>query len=213
MNRLYKVPLGIVLIFALLMCCTSCALIKGPIEDNEFIDIITPLLEKDAALSGYIWGSSFETKETPKEEDLKAVASIYYTVASDAPYQSVQQLRDAALEIYSSELVNIIEQYAFENGETTMARFCDDYDDEGNVCGLRLDISSNHTPYSLTAVAYINTARVKRSTNNMIEGEIEITAGSSQRKSTMELKLLKQDDIWKLDTQTWLSGISYDDPA
>ncbi len=205
-----KSVLCIFLAIVMLTGMTSCSLFKGPITDEELVEIVAPLLEKDALLSGYIWGNSFDTSSSPSEEDIEARTPIYYAVSLSSPYRSVEELRAAAEELYSADLMVIVNQYAFENSDTIMARFCDDVDDNGKVTGLRIDITHNHTPYNLTAVAYVNTAVVKRSTKTMIEGEIEITAGASERRSVMEIRLLKEGDAWKLDTQTWICQVSYE---
>lgn len=204
------IVVSVVVILSIIIVAASLVLLKGPIDNEEFIEIITPLLERDAELNGYIWGDAFDTAEELKDEDIKASVPVYYAVSSSSPYKNIEELRKAAEELYSKELMIIVDQYAFENNDQVMARFCDDVDDDGKVIGLRVDVTANHTPYNLTTVVYINTATVKRSTNNMIEGEIEITSGSSGKRSTMEIRLLKEGDTWKLDTQTWISKINYE---
>ena len=205
-KRIISIFLALTMLL-LLPLSTSCALFKGPISDEQLREMLTELLPKDAELTGYIWGDSFTTAKQPEEDDYDAYAPIYYAVSADAPYKSVKALKSEVEKIYSSELTQIICEYAFESSDLVMSRFCDDVDDKGNVIGLRMDVTKNHKPYELTAVAIISTAKVKRSTNFMVEGTLTIKAGKAQTEREMKIKLLKENDVWKIDSQTWLAGV------
>lgn len=186
----------------LLIAALTLAGCGGPYSgrENEVRDILLPLLEKDVVLNSYIWGEGFAVSGEIYPKDESSTTAVYYTVSADSPYKSCKELRDAAKEIYSQDMMKIIEAYAFENNDNVMSRFCDAT--EGNVL-LKIDVSQNHKPYRLTAKVFPDTLKVTRSTQTIIECEIEYVAGSSQTRRTMKIKLLSEGSVWKLDSQTW----------
>lgn len=182
----------------------SCILIScgGPYKgkESDVREILAPLLEKDVILNGYIWGDSFEVAEEASEVEKNSSTAYYKAVADDSAYKSCDELRSAAEEIYSADMMKIIEAFAFENNDTVMSRFCDA--DSGDVT-LKIDVSKNHGSYDLTAHIFLDTLEVTRSTSKIIECEVEYTAGSSGNRRTMTVRLLNEDGTWKLDSQTW----------
>lgn len=195
--------------FMILICVLLLPLMmfgcKGPYSDEDAAEILTELLEKDAALNRYVWGDGFSTLEDPAE-DADDTTTVYYRVSADAPYHSVDELKSAISELYSEELAVIINAYAFENTDKTMARFCDFYQND-EVADLQIDVTFNHPPYELNAVIYPSTAKVTRSSATIIETEVEYSNGPDGERRTMEVRLLKENDIWKLDTQTWAGSV------
>ncbi|MBO4355309.1 MAG: hypothetical protein J5850_00455, partial [Clostridia bacterium] len=77
--------------------------------------------------------------------------------------------------------------------------------DSDDITDLQIDVTKNHPPYKLTTVADLSSLKVKRSTVTIIECELECTVG--QRSTTMVLRLIKEDGIWKIDSQNWLAGV------
>ena len=189
---------------ALLTVFTGC---KGPITDAQAVEILTPLLEMDAQLNCYIWGDGFTTRDDPGEDASVTETCKYYRVSSDAPYHSVAELKAAIEEVYSQQLVPSIYAYAFENNNETMARFCD-FKQNDQVADLQIDVTLNHPPYELTTVFYPSTAVVKRSTTTIMEVEVEFSNGEGGERQTAILRLLKQNDVWKLDTHTWAGKVA-----
>lgn len=182
---------------------TSC---RGPVDNAEAIAIITPLLERDVELNRYIWGDGFTTRETPEDEELISDICNYYRVSEDAPYHSTAALKADIEEVYSTLLSAAICDYAFNNTDDTMARFCD-FMQDNKVGDLQIDVTLNHPPYSLDAVMYPSTIVVKRSTTTIIEAELEYSIGADGEHRTMEIRVLKQDGKWKLDTHTWAGAV------
>ncbi len=201
-----KIGILMLLCLSILMSACSCAMFKGPASDEQLRELLRELLPKDANLNKFIWGDAFETAEEVKENDKNSKSCVYYTVSADAPYHSVESIKKDMEALYTAEICEIIYNYAFENSDITMARFCNEYEDEQNtkVKDLRIDVTANHQPYELTAKAMISTAVVIRSTNTIIEGEMSFTAGEAGKVRKMTVKLLNTDGSWKLDTQTWI---------
>lgn len=178
---------------------------KGPYSDDDAAAILTDLLERDAELNSYIWGNAFGTLEDPGD-DADDTTTVYYRVNAEAPYHSVDELRAAVNALYSEELAVIVNAYAFENTEKTMARFCDFYQND-EVADLQIDVTLNHPPYELKTVIYPATVKVTRSSATIIETEVEYSNGSDGERRTMDVRLLKENDVWKLDTQTWAGSV------
>ncbi len=189
-------------VFLIPFCLGSC---KGPYSDSEASELLVELLEKDAALNHYIWGDGFGTLTDPGE-DAEKTSCTYYRVNADAPYHSVEELKQAMAEIYSEELYAIVAAYAVENTENSMARFCDFYQNE-QVADLQVDVTMNHPPYELNTVIYPSTAKVSRSSATIIEAEVEYTVGTNQERQTMKIRILKENGAWKLDSQTWAGAV------
>lgn len=198
-----RIAAVLLLLTTLLLTFAGC---KGPYTDAQAVEILTPLLERDAELNRYVWGDGFTTRDDPGEDADETETSIYYRVNEDAPYHSVEELKTAITDLYSTLLSETICAYAFESNNETMARFCD-FTQDNAVADLQIDVTLNHPPYPLKAVVYPATAVVKRSTSTIIEAEVEYSIGADGEREVMTIRLLKQDDVWKLDTHTWAGAI------
>lgn len=201
MKRIAAVILTLTALFTVLTGC------KGPITDAQAVEILTPLLEKDAQLNRYVWGDGFTTRDDPGEDANATETCKYYRVSADAPYHSVAELKAAIEEVYSEQLIPSIYAYAFENNNETMARFCD-FTQNDEIADLQIDVTLNHPPYQLSTVFYPATAVVKRSTATIMEVEVEYSNGEDGERQTTTLRLLKQNDVWKLDTHTWAGKVA-----
>lgn len=198
MKKLLIILCALILPLSLFAC-------KGPYGDDEAAAILRELLEKDAELNRYIWGDGFGTLTDPGD-DANETTTVYYRVNADAPYHSVEALRNAVSEVYTAELCTIINAFAFDNTEKTMARFCDFYQNDA-VADLQIDVTLNHPPYELKTVIYPSTVKVTRSSATIIETEVEYSNGPDGERRTMDVRLLKENDVWKLDTQTWAGSV------
>lgn len=178
---------------------------KGPYSDSEAADILRELLERDVELNRYIWGDGFSTLEDPGEA-ADDTSVVYKRVNEDAPYHSVESLRKAVNDLYAEEVALIINAYAFENTEKTMARFSDFYQND-EVADLQIDVTLNHPPYELNTVIYPSTMKVTRSSATIINAEVEYSNGPDGERRTMEVSLLKENDTWKLNSQTWAGSV------
>ncbi|MBQ8288928.1 MAG: hypothetical protein IJX76_09225 [Clostridia bacterium] len=201
MKKIAAVLLTLTALFALLTGC------KGPYSDQDAVDILIPLLEKDAELNLYIWGDGFFTRDDPGQDVYATDTCKYYRVNEDAPYHSVAELKTAISQVYSTQMQEKIYQYAFENTAESMARFCD-FKQNDAIADLQIDVTANHPPRSLTAVFYPATAVVERSTATIIEAKVEYSIGEDGERQTTTVRLLKQDDVWKLDTYTWAGEVA-----
>lgn len=199
-----RIAAVILLLTAVLSLFSGC---KGPHTDQEAVEILTELLAEDAKLNHYVWGDGFSTRTDPGADAHVTDTCKYYRVNEDAPYHSVDELKNAIAKIYSSQMQENIYKYAFENSDEAMARFCD-FTQNNEVADLQIDVTANHPPHSLTAVFYPATAVVKRSTATIIEAKVEYSVGENGERQTATIRVLKQDGVWKLDTYTWAGKVA-----
>lgn len=199
-----KIAAVLLTLTTLLLTFAGC---KGPYNDAQAVEILTPLLERDAELNRYVWGDGFTTRDDPGEDANATDTSKYYRVNEDAPYHSVEELKKAITDLYSTLLSETICAYAFESNNDVMARFCD-FTQNDEVADLQIDVTLNHPPYPLQAVIYPSTAVVKRSTATIIEAEVEYSIGVDGEHQIMTVRVLKQDEVWKLDTHTWAGQVA-----
>ncbi|MGM9648106.1 MAG: hypothetical protein ACI3YH_08260 [Eubacteriales bacterium] len=198
-----KIAAVLLTLTALLSLLSGC---RGPYSDSQAVEILLPLLEQDARLNRYVWGDGFTTRDDPGEDVYATDFSKYYRVNEDAPYHSVEELKNAISAVYSTQMQEKIFEYAFENTDENMARFCD-YKQNDVVADLQIDVTANHPPRSLTAVFYPATSIVERSTATIIQVKVEYSIGAEGERQTMSIRLLRQDGEWKLDTYTWAADV------
>ena len=187
----------------------SCSLFKGPISDAQAEEILGELLPEAAILNTYIWGDAVKTAKTVDEEDESSTVSVYYTVSSDCRYHNTDEFKDDVMKYYSAEMAEIISEYAFENSDTTRSRFCNLYDDSMNVIDMQVDVTKNHEPFVLTAVALPETVKVKRSTETIIEATLTTLAGEDRKENEIKIRLLYENERWRLDSYNWIAAVEY----
>ena len=185
----------------------SCALFKGPISDEQAAEILGELLPETAILNTYIWGDAVKTAKTVDEEDESSSVPVYYTVSSDCRYHNTDEFMDDVVKYYSIEMAEIISEYAFENSDTTRSRFCNLYDNDMNVIDMQVDVTKNHAPFELTAVALPQTAKVKRSTETIIEATMTTLVGEDRKENEITIRLLYENDRWRIDTYNWIAAV------
>jgi len=195
----------ILVLTAALPLLSGCALFKGPISDGEIREILGEILPGAAELNRCIW-SDYPIPSGVSEEDRKSTVSLYKTVEADFPYHDLDSFMADVQRYYTAEMSVIIAEYAFDNTDNSMARFCNLYDDNRKVIDLRVDVTENHPPFNLTASADISTARVKRSTGSIIDAEIE-TATANGKTNTLTINLLKEEGAWKINSYNWIAEV------
>ncbi len=165
--------------------------------DEEAREILAELLEKEVKICKVIYGEGLKTREDPGEH--KNDSTFYYMeVASDSEYIGLSQLKEAVKEVYATDVLLDVWEYAFgsdgEEEKTIIPRYAE------NDGYLQIDVTNEG--FNLKNVAYIGESSVKRVRKNMIEIDIKISSdGESFRDKTLVLK--NENGVWKLDTQSW----------
>ena len=159
--------------------------------DEEARGILAELLEKEVKICNVIYGEGLKTREDPGEH--KNDSTFYYMeVSPDSEYIGLSQLKEAVKEVYATDVLLDVWEYAFgsdgEEEKTIIPRYAekDGY--------LQIDVTKEG--FNLKNVAYIGESEVKRTRKNMIEIEIKISSdgGATFREKTLVLK--NENEVW-----------------
>lgn len=164
--------------------------------DEEAREILAEVLEKEVKICKTIYGEGLKTRDDPGEH--KNDSTFYYMeVSSDSEYIGLSQLKEAVREVYATDVLLDVWEYAFgsdEEEKTIIPRYAE------NDGYLQIDVTNEG--FNLRNVAYIGESTVKRVRKGMIEIDIKISSdGVSFRDKTLVLK--NENGVWKLDTQSW----------
>lgn len=204
-----RIVVLILVLAAVVSTLSSCSLFKGPISDEQAAQILDELLPEVARLNAYIWGDAVKPGKSVSEDDESSSVAVYYPVSSDCPYHNTDEFMDDIVKYYSADMCAIISQYAFENSDSLRSRFCNLYDDNMKVIDMQVDVTKNHTPFDLTAVALPHTAKVKRSTETIIEATLTTLVGEDKKENELTVRLLYENDRWRIDSYNWIIGVDY----
>ena len=202
------IPIVFVIFALLLTACT------GPYKgrESEVEEILRPLMEKEVALLRYLYGDGFKTMDEVSAEDANYTTTAkYYRVSEESPYHSVDELKAAIREVYTEDRAGEIESGLFEN-TGAFSRF-NDYNIlnvAGEVVGtdLGIDVTQNHPAMALTAEVRLSTVKVTRSTETIIECEIDYTDGRGGSVETMRITLISEKGEWKMDDSSWAGSVA-----
>ncbi|MCQ2399790.1 MAG: hypothetical protein MJ072_04720, partial [Clostridia bacterium] len=189
----------ILVLISIFLNLSSCA---NVFSNEEAIEILKPLLEKEAEINLYVYADGYKTEEDPGN-DVYSSYSKYYEVSKDSKYRTKESLENAMKEIFTDETFSVISIYAFNGYESEV-------DGETNIRGRFsqnkegvIEIDVTREAVNLTGIAKISSIKVKRSNNSMIKAEIEIIREERpERNETKTVIVKKKDGIWKLDSQT-----------
>ena len=191
-----------------LLCSLLCSC-RGPVSDEMLIEIITPLLEREAELCSYIYGDAFSTSKDPGD-DVNSSFAKYYEVAENSKYRTKEALVNEINAVYAEETAGVVSIFAFEGytekedgGASVTPRFAENKDGV-----LQIDVAKE--PYTMRGVIHASSASVKRSTKSMIKASVKFSRFSSDGKETVITKtvlLRKTDGEWRLDSQTFAVAV------
>ena len=199
MSKKAKKIAVILLTFATLMSLASCA---SPYTDDEAREILAGVLDSDIVLAEILWGKGLETEQDPGDhtED----STFYYMeVSPDSRFTSLDELKAAARETYSKKLYEIIESSAFGREDRSENEIVPRYaeTDEGF---LQIDVTNEGL--ELHGVAYIGESKIVRASKKSIKMDIKVSLDGGESFKDQRVVLVKQDGVWKLDTQLWCIG-------
>lgn len=191
-------------IFSLiLICCTLLSLTLSfsscgkKYTDEEAREILADVLEKEVKICTVIYGEGLKTRDDPSEH-LNDSTFYYMEVAADSEYIGLYQLKEAVTEVYASDILRDVWEYAFGNNEEEkqiIPRYAE------NNGYLQIDVTNEG--FKLKNVAYIGESTVTRTKKEMIEIEIKVSSDSGQTFRDKTLILKNEGGVWKLDTQSW----------
>lgn len=200
-----KKILSILIIISALITLCSC---KGPISDADAKAIALDLMEKEIILTKHIYGDEFKPANQSEYDQHKEDTTFYYAkVSENSVFTTKEQLENAIKAVYTEKVVSQINEFAFtgatsDDGTSIIARF---YQPKGED-RLKIDVTS-YGVYQLKTTAHIDTVKVKRSTRSMMEITMEYEVEGSDKIREMTIMLRKENDEWKLDSQTFAIAI------
>ncbi|MBQ5601189.1 MAG: hypothetical protein IIU77_00010 [Clostridia bacterium] len=202
-KKAFSLVITLVLVATSLISLSSCA---PAYTDDEAKNILAEVLARDIELNKIIWGEGLSPEKDPAEHENDSTF-YYMEVSMLSKYTSLDELKEAVRDTYTEELQEILWQYAFgyEGIESDIIpRYSENKDGFLTVNVAKATLRK----FSVTSVAYLGDARVKRAKKDMIRIEVPFsTDGKTFRERTLELYLV--DGVWKLDTQTWCIDFQY----
>lgn len=131
---------------------------------------------------------------------LRASVGYYKYVSKDSPYQSIAQIKEATQKVFSSEYSNLLFQNAFsgtneEGVGIVYARYAEKDGELMVYTNLEAILTAKRT-------YHFDTVKVLKKNGRSVTVEIE-TEDESGTKLTVKLKMVKENDIWLLDSPTY----------
>ncbi len=208
MKRIYLSFL--LLISAVLLCFSLCSCSR--LSDEEAISTAAELLEKSCEINEIFYGKGITTDEKSYEYALEAfeqdtdvkVAS-YADVHSDYPYQTLEDLKNAALQVYSTSYCEGMFEVAFFGHKDSKTGAIVEYarfiESEYGILTQRVDIEDeilyNGRTFDTASVKIVKKtfSYVLLTVDSLIDGEPS---------DNIKIKMVKEGDgTWKLDTPTY----------
>lgn len=205
---------------SLLLICVvstmfSCA---SRMTDDEARSILGQLVPLSQELNDVFWGEGLSVDLSEELVD-SVTADQYRPVTADAKYQSIQEIKDAAEKVFSSEYLESV--YAVAFGEYDADEMTKNDIQKGD--GIYYDANDlilntiyprykqerdgilcrniSQKPYELNTEVFTDTAVVKKRANNLIVCEVKCICSGVE--STMNIALRCQDGVWLLDGPTY----------
>ena len=181
-----------ILIFAIvfLLVFSSC----GAVSDAEAREILGELIPKAEYFNDVFCGKGLPAEEGAVFDESKTSVRQYYDVAADCPYQTMDELKSAAAEVYSREYMEIISETMLEGTDEFFPR----YDEVNGV--LRVDIA--YEGYNLRSKLYPEKAKVLRSGMNLLEVSVPCDF-DGQPGEDYHITLVRESGNWLLDSPTY----------
>ena len=194
-NKIILIFMSVIMLLSL-VSCTKAELIT----DTEAQQILISLIPKAEEINEIIWGKGLPI-EPGQDEALKTVtAAQYRTVATDAPYQSTEELKTAIAEVYSDAFIaNTVNYTCFEGAddalEDTEAQMYPRYKD--NDAGVLIVDITNPGFEITTKIDPASAKVVSAESDNKQTVEVETNSGK------IKIVIVKQENGWRLDTPTY----------
>lgn len=164
------------------------------LSDAEAKAELEKLLPPAKELTDVFYGQGLPYIPLPEDS-----TDFYAYVASDAPYKTIGELKDAASEVFSEEYLQTIYDYAFEGNEYTSARYFAATDSKGPS---NLKINLKLEPLSLLKEIDVSDAKVIEGTPAACLVRVKATR-SDGKVIDKDIKLVKKGDRWLLDGAAW----------
>ncbi|MCI8589122.1 MAG: hypothetical protein HFE77_00160 [Clostridiales bacterium] len=170
---------------------------QSGLSETEIKEMVQRLISEAGPLNAIFFGEGLPVEDYDKEAvENSVVAFQYVPVRADAPYQSIESLKEAASQVFAqSYLVNLYEN-AFEGTEEIYRRYAED--SEGR---LTRNVKQTVKTTDEWTEWNFDTIKIKAAKSTLIIVEIDgVFAG---RTETEEIMLEKEKDGWRLASPTY----------
>ncbi len=212
-----KIALILILCASLLLSFTSCG--SPPPDISEVSQCFEELIESSYEINEIFFGAGLPTNEDVEDVPDDFIGYVY--VSDDAKYKSIDEIKQAASLVYSSDYLQYIYQSVFtgyvdqDTGIVLTARY---HEDSGRL--LQAD-DTKPLYFGTTKYDYSTMKIVRPSSSSYVivemtawvEGIEDIETSDdfsdeyndilSGKKHTVRLSFAKQDGKWLLDTPTY----------
>ncbi len=198
------------LIIAFVICCSLCSCSK--ISDDEALSLISGLLEKSCEVNEIFYGKGiltdsksyeFAKEQLLQDSDVKIAA--YAEAHADYPYQTVEELKNVALEVYSSSYCESMFDIAFlghkDANTGAIVEYARFIDNEYGILTQRVDIEDeilyNGRTFDIDSIVIVKnrSSYILFTVDSLLDGE---------KSDTLKIKMIKEEDgSWKFDTPTY----------
>lgn len=195
-------------LLALLLIVLSLTSCGNPPDAAELRPVAESLIEASHAINDIFFGEGLPAIE--RDSQFAIDNHVYYMdehgnydyITEDCPYQTTDQIKAAAEQVYSDEYLTSIYETMFigvadEHAGMLYARYLDT--DEGlkksNIHESMIKARRVYDYDSMTVVKPSNDKFVNLEFDTHLEGESEVTR--------VRLTLVREDDGWRLDSPTY----------
>ncbi|MBE6562829.1 MAG: hypothetical protein E7660_03735 [Ruminococcaceae bacterium] len=197
-------------VLAAIMCLSLCSCSR--LSDEDAVNTAASLLEKSCEINEIFYGKGIDVDEKSNEyalealnEDVDIKVASYADVHADYPYQTVEELKNAALSVYSSDYCESMFDIAFTGHKDSKTGAIVEYarfiESEYGILTQRVDIEDeilyNGRTFDVDSIKIVKktASYVVFTVDSKIDGEPS---------DTIKVKMLKEEDgTWKLDTPTY----------
>ena len=192
------------------ICLSLCSCSR--LSDEDAVNTAAVLLEKSCEVNEIFYGKGIEVDEKSQEyalealnEDVDVKVASYADVHADYPYQTVDELKDLALAVYSSAYCESMFDIAFtghkDSNTGAIVEYARFIESEYGILTQRVDIEDEILYKGRT----FNTDSIeilkKTASYVLFTVDSEIDGAPSDN---LKIKMIKDtDEAWKLDTPTY----------
>lgn len=197
----------------ILMAATACS--GKPPALDELKPIVIDLIEASYEINDIFFGEGLPAIE--RDSEFAIENHVYYMdengnydyVTEDCPYQTTDQIKEAAEKVYSTEYLASIYETSFvgvadENAGMLYARYLDT--DEGlkksNIHKAMIEEKRIYNYDTMAIVKPSGQSYVNVEIDTYLEGNIDAYGGEIKY-LRVRLTLVKEDGEWRLDTPTY----------
>ena len=194
MAKFLKISFSIILVITLLTSLISCG--GDNTNDEELINEIKALYEKSLEINEYIYGNGLEHTVDPVE--LVDKKSPYYvSLDENAKYKTINELKDAVLEVYSTGYYSLAIENMLFTGYGDNNKLKAKYKEEnGFILIDALCIKSD-----LSGRFDFSTAKVEKKSSNSVTIRADYIRDGKVNSYT--LIVVKTENGWRFDTPSF----------